>query len=106
MKVAVIGGGLAGVECAKALSRNGFKVDLYEMKPHKKSPAHHSDTFAELVSSNSLRSNDVTSIKQVELGNCTVRSILSQYRPVLRKHCIMSNNNITIFFSLIRMEYH
>ena len=36
MKVAVIGGGLAGVECAKALSRQGIKVDLYEMKPLKK----------------------------------------------------------------------
>lgn len=52
------------------------------------------------------RSNDVTSIKQGELGKCTVRSILSQYRQVLRKHCIMSNNNITIFFSLVRVGYH
>ncbi len=55
MKVAVIGGGLAGVECAKALSRNGIKVDLFEMKPQKKSPAHKLDTLAELVCSNSLK---------------------------------------------------
>ena len=61
MKVAVIGGGLAGVECAKGLSRNGIKVDLYEMKPLKKSPAHKLDTFAELVCSNSLKAERLNS---------------------------------------------
>ncbi len=61
MKVAVIGGGLAGVECAKALSRNGIKVDLFEMKPLKKSPAHKLDTFAELVCSNSLKAERLNS---------------------------------------------
>lgn len=61
MKVAVIGGGLAGVECAKALSRNGIKVDLFEMKPHKKSPAHKLDTLAELVCSNSLKAERLNS---------------------------------------------
>ena len=61
MKVAVIGGGLAGVECARALSRNGIKVDLYEMKPLKKSPAHKLDTFAELVCSNSLKAERLNS---------------------------------------------
>ena len=53
--VKVIGAGLAGSEAAWQLARRGIKVTLYEMKPHKKSPAHHSDTFAELVCSNSLR---------------------------------------------------
>lgn len=61
MKAAVIGGGLAGVECAKALSKNGIKVDLYEMKPHKKSPAHKMDTLAELVCSNSLKAERLNS---------------------------------------------
>ena len=61
MKVAVIGGGLAGVECAKALSRNGIKVDLFEMKPYKKSPAHKLDTLAELVCSNSLKAERLNS---------------------------------------------
>lgn len=61
MRVAVIGGGLAGVECAKALSRNGIIVDLFEMKPHKKSPAHKSDTLAELVCSNSLKAERLNS---------------------------------------------
>lgn len=61
MKVAVIGGGLAGVECAKALSRKGIKVDLFEMKPTKKSPAHKLDTLAELVCSNSLKAERLNS---------------------------------------------
>ncbi len=61
MRVAVIGGGLAGVECAKALSKRGIKVDLFEMKPLKKSPAHKMDTLAELVCSNSLKAERLNS---------------------------------------------
>ena len=53
--VKVIGAGLAGSEAAWQLAQRGIQVELYEMKPHKKSPAHHTDTFAELVCSNSLR---------------------------------------------------
>ena len=53
--VKVIGAGLAGSEAAWQLAQRGLQVELYEMKPHKKSPAHHTDTFAELVCSNSLR---------------------------------------------------
>ena len=54
-KVKVIGAGLAGSEAAWQLVKRGLQVELYEMKPHKRSPAHHTDTFAELVCSNSLR---------------------------------------------------
>ena len=53
--VKVIGAGLAGSEAAWQLAQRGIQVELIEMKPQKKSPAHHSDTFAELVCSNSLR---------------------------------------------------
>ena len=53
--VKVIGAGLAGSEAAWQLARRGIAVELIEMKPHKRSPAHHSDGFAELVCSNSLR---------------------------------------------------
>ena len=60
VKIKVIGAGLAGCEAAYAAARLGVKVELYEMKPHKHSPAHHTDGFAELVCSNSLRSNDVS----------------------------------------------
>ena len=58
--IKVIGAGLAGCEAAYAAARLGVNVELYEMKPHKHSPAHHSDGFAELVCSNSLRSNDTS----------------------------------------------
>ena len=56
----VIGAGLAGCEAAWQLARRGVRVRLYEMKPAKMSPAHHSSGFAELVCSNSLRSNALT----------------------------------------------
>ena len=56
----VVGAGLAGCEAAWQLAKRGIAVTLAEMKPHKKSPAHHSDTFAELVCSNSLRSDALT----------------------------------------------
>ena len=59
-RVTVIGAGLAGCEAAYAVARMGVGVDLYEMKPKKMTPAHHAPTFAELVCSNSLRSNDVS----------------------------------------------
>ncbi|MBO4637715.1 MAG: methylenetetrahydrofolate--tRNA-(uracil(54)-C(5))-methyltransferase (FADH(2)-oxidizing) TrmFO [Clostridiales bacterium] len=58
--VNVIGAGLAGCEAAHIISRLGVRVMLYEMKPQKKSPAHRSDGFAELVCSNSLRAADIT----------------------------------------------
>ena len=54
-RVKVIGAGLAGSEAAWQLAQRGIQVDLIEMKPGKKTPAHHSDSFAELVCSNSLR---------------------------------------------------
>ena len=53
--VKVIGAGLAGSEAAWQLAQRGIQVALYEMKPAKMSPAHHSEHFAELVCSNSLR---------------------------------------------------
>ncbi len=55
MKAIVIGGGLAGCEAAWQLAKQNISVDLYEMKPHRHTPAHHLDTLGELVCSNSLR---------------------------------------------------
>lgn len=57
--VTVIGAGLAGCEAAWQLAERGISVELWEMKPGKKSPAHHSNDFAELVCSNSLRSDQL-----------------------------------------------
>ncbi|MGN0791522.1 MAG: methylenetetrahydrofolate--tRNA-(uracil(54)-C(5))-methyltransferase (FADH(2)-oxidizing) TrmFO [Christensenellales bacterium] len=56
-KAKVIGAGLAGSEAAWQLANRGIDVELYEMKPLRRSPAHHRDSFAELVCSNSLRSD-------------------------------------------------
>lgn len=56
----VYGAGLAGCEAAWQIANRGIKVKLYEMKPEKYTPAHHSEGFAELVCSNSLRSDRVT----------------------------------------------
>ena len=58
--VTVLGAGLAGSECAWQLAKRGIKVKLYEMKPQRMSPAHSSEYFAELVCSNSLRSDELT----------------------------------------------
>ena len=58
--VHVIGGGLAGCECAYQLARRGVPVVLHEMRPERSTPAHKTDGFAELVCSNSLRSDDPT----------------------------------------------
>ena len=73
MKVKVIGAGLAGSEAAWQLAQRGIDVELYEMKPHKKSPAHHSDDFAELVCSNSLRGDrleNAVGLLKEELRRC------------------------------------
>ncbi|MBP6890132.1 MAG: methylenetetrahydrofolate--tRNA-(uracil(54)-C(5))-methyltransferase (FADH(2)-oxidizing) TrmFO [Veillonella sp.] len=57
--ITVIGAGLAGSEAAWQLAERGIKVTLYEMRPHVTSPAHHTDGFAELVCSNSLRAGNI-----------------------------------------------
>lgn len=61
MKFKVIGAGLAGVEAAWQIAQAGYKVDLYEMKGIKRTPAHKTDLFAELVCSNSLKASRLES---------------------------------------------
>ena len=73
MKVKVIGAGLAGSEAAWQLAKRGIEVTLYEMKPHKMTPAHHSPDFAELVCSNSLRGDrleNAVGLLKEELRRC------------------------------------
>ena len=71
--VKVIGAGLAGSEAAWQLAQRGVQVELYEMKPQKMSPAHHSEGFAELVCSNSLRGDrleNAVGLLKEELRRC------------------------------------
>src|SRR5712691_4020171 len=59
-RIKIIGAGLAGSECAFQLAQRGHKVDLFEMRPVKMTPAHHTSNLAELVCSNSFRSSSIT----------------------------------------------
>lgn len=71
--VTVIGAGLAGCEAAYQIAKRGVEVTLYEMKPSRKTPAHRSEGFAELVCSNSLRSSQLTNaagLLKEELRRC------------------------------------
>lgn len=71
--VIIIGAGLAGCEAAWQLAQRGIPVQLHEMKPQKMSPAHHSESFAELVCSNSLRSDQIENavgLLKEELRRC------------------------------------
>ena len=58
--ITIVGGGLAGCEAAYQIAKNGIKVKLYEMKPVKFSPAHSNKDLAEVVCSNSFKSNLLT----------------------------------------------
>ena len=58
--ITIIGGGLAGCEAAYQIAKRGIKVKLYEMKPKKFSPAHNNESLAEIVCSNSFKSNTIT----------------------------------------------
>lgn len=79
-RVAIIGGGLAGCECALALANSGVAVTLYEMRPGKSTPAHETGLLGELVCSNSLRSDELTMAIGVlkeemrELGSLVMRA--------------------------------
>jgi methylenetetrahydrofolate--tRNA-(uracil-5-)-methyltransferase len=55
--IEVIGGGLAGTEAAYQVARHGLPVRLYEMRPVRVTPAHHTDLLGELVCSNSLKAD-------------------------------------------------
>jgi methylenetetrahydrofolate--tRNA-(uracil-5-)-methyltransferase len=83
MKVAVIGGGLAGSECAINLAKAGIEVVLYEMRPSNFTPAHKTSYFAELVCSNSLKSTELHNAhgllkKEMEILNSPLLEIAKE----------------------------
>ena len=94
MKFIVIGAGLAGVEAAWQIAQSGNKVRLIEQKPLKRSPAHKSDNFAELVCSNSLKASRVDSAagllkeEMARLGSLTV--------PVARECAVAAGGALAV----------
>ena len=86
-KVIVIGGGLSGCEAAWQIANKGVRVDLYEMRPKKSTPAHRTDKLAELVCSNSLRSAELTKavglLKEElkQLGSLIIEAALNSQIP-------------------------
>lgn len=94
MKFNVIGAGLAGVEAAWQIANSGYQVTLYEQKPHKKSAAHKSNDFAELVCSNSLKASRVESAagllkeEMARLGSLTV--------PVARECAVAAGGALAV----------
>jgi methylenetetrahydrofolate--tRNA-(uracil-5-)-methyltransferase len=74
MSITIIGGGLAGCEAAYQISKRGIKVILFEMRPEVKTAAHHTDQLAELVCSNSFKSNethDASGLLKEEMRLCS-----------------------------------
>lgn len=94
MKFRVIGAGLAGVEAAWQIANKGYKVSFYEMKPIKKSEAHKSDFFCELVCSNSLKASRIESAagllkeEMARLGSLTV--------PVARQSSVPAGGALAV----------
>ena len=115
MRVKIIGAGLAGCEAAWYLAKKGYEVELYDMKPIKRSPAHSTDNFAELVCSNSLKNDSLTNacgllklemeklgsivmesakLSRVEAGSCLAvdRTLFSEYITRKLNHFLMLNS--------------
>ena len=92
--VNVIGAGLAGVEACHQLVKRGYKVRLYEMRPKKMTPAHHSGNFAELVCSNSLRADgtgNAVGVLKAEME--MMDSLIIKYA---RKHQVPAGGSLAV----------
>jgi methylenetetrahydrofolate--tRNA-(uracil-5-)-methyltransferase len=85
--VTIVGGGLAGVEAAWQLAEQGYSVQLYEMRPHRPTPAHTSDRLAELVCSNSMgstlpdRALGILKNEMLALGSLVIRTAFRHALP-------------------------
>ena len=94
LKINIIGAGLAGSECALTLANLGHKVNLYDIKSENKTPAHHSDNFAEIVCSNSLKSDD-----ELTASGLFKRELMllgSSLLPVAYKHKVPSGSALAV----------
>ena len=94
MSIAVVGGGLAGCECALHLARAGHAVTLFEQKPAYRSAAHISDQLAELVCSNSLRSDELSS--GVGLLKAEMRALGSDFMELADAHRVPAGKALAV----------
>ncbi len=90
----VIGAGLAGSEATWQLISAGYPVNLYEMRPNKSTPAHQSENFAELVCSNSLRSNSITNA--IGLLKQEMRLLHSLITSMADKHQVPAGSALAV----------
>jgi methylenetetrahydrofolate--tRNA-(uracil-5-)-methyltransferase len=102
MTVTVIGGGLAGTECAYQLARRGVRVILREMKPLKRSPAHQTDRLAELVCSNSFRSDNPESA--IGLLHAELRDMQSMILAAADRHRVPAGDALAVDRELFAAE--
>ncbi len=93
-QVLVIGGGLAGCECAWQLAQRGIRVQLHEMKPHKRTAAQITDHFAELVCSNSFRSDNP--LNAVGLIHEELRKLGSLILQIADKHRVPAGDALAV----------
>ncbi len=93
-QVTVVGAGLAGSECAFQLARRGLSAVLYEMKPGKRSPAHKTDGFAELVCSNSFRSDNPESA--IGLLHAELRDLGSLVLSCADQSCVPAGDALAV----------
>ena len=93
-RFAVVGGGLAGCECALRLARAGLEVTLFEQKPAAMSAAHVSGQLAELVCSNSLRSDETTS--GIGLLKAEMRALGSEFMAAADAHRVPAGKALAV----------
>lgn len=98
----VIGGGLAGCECAFQLARLGHQVVLREQKPQARSPAHQTDQLAELVCSNSMRSDDPTSA--IGMLHAELRRVGSLILAAADQHRVPAGGALAVDRELFALE--
>ncbi len=94
LKINVIGAGLAGSECALTLANFGYTVNLYDIKTKARTPAHHSTDFAEIVCSNSLKSNDELTASGLFKRELTMLN--SNLLEVAYKHKVPSGSALSV----------
>lgn len=94
LKVNVIGAGLAGCEASNFLANHGIHVDLYEKRPIAKSPAHHTDLFAELVCSNSLKNKNLDNA--CGLLKAEIEKMGSLMMEASKVSCVPSGDSLSV----------